>query len=115
MKDPKNLSIALLCVSATVLATALALPPRAAPAPAHADVLATAFALLPGTAAPAHADTPVRGGDYIMITGAYSDSVDLLYVIDVVAQKVNTYVFNPQTNELVLRDQFDLKPVFTGT
>lgn len=94
MKDPKNLSIALLCVSATVLATV--------------------FVLLSSTAAPAYADTPVRGGDYIMITGAYSESVDLLYVIDVVAQRVNTYVFNPQTNELVLRDQFNLKPVFSG-
>ena len=88
MKDTKNLTIALLCVSATVLATALALLPSA------------------------HADAPVRGGEYIMITGAYSGKTDLLYVIDVAVQKVNTYVFNPQTNELLLRDQFNLRPVF---
>lgn len=92
MRDPKNLTIALLCVSATLLATVLV--------------------LLGAAGQPAYADTPVRGGDYIMITGAYSDSTDLLYVLDVATQRINTYVFNPQNNDLILRHQFNLTPVF---
>lgn len=91
MKDPKNLTIAMLCVSAAILATALLLLPAADEA---------------------RADTPVRGGDYIMITGAYSASTDLLYVLDLATQRINTYVFNPQNNDLILRHQLNLKPVF---
>ena len=92
MTESKNLTIVLLCVSATVLATVLVLVNQ--------------------TAAPAYADTPVRAGDYIMIAGEYSESTDLVYVVDIVAQKVNTYVFNPASNELILRHDFNLKPVF---
>ncbi len=92
MRDPKNLTIALLCVSAAILGTALLLSMT--------------------VATPAYGETPVRAGDYILLTGAYSDSTDLIYVTDVAAQKINTYVFNPASNELLLRDQFNLVPAF---
>ena len=92
MNDPKNIIIAMLCVSATILATV--------------------FALGLHDPKPAQADTPVVGGDYIMVPGQYSTSLDLLYVIDIASQRMNVYVFNLTKGELVLRSTANLKLAF---
>ena len=92
MRDPKNLTISLLCVSAVILATALG--------------------VLHLTARPATADTPVRAGDYILLTGSVSTSVDLVYVIDVAEQKLNAYFFSAGKNEFKLVDQGKLQVIF---
>ena len=91
MKDPKNLTIAMLCVSAAILTTALL--------------------LLPG-ADQARADTPVRGGDYIMVTGAYSSLIDLLYIVDRSQQKLNAYVLDLNRSDLLIKSQINLKLTF---
>ena len=91
MKDPKNLTIAMLCVSAAILATALLLLPAADEA---------------------RADTPVRGGDYIMVTGAYSSLIDLLYIVDRSQQKLNVYVLDLTQRDLLVKSQVNLKLAF---
>jgi len=91
MNDPKNLTIAMLCVSAAILATVLLLLPAADQA---------------------RADTPVRGGDYIMVTGAYSSLIDLLYVVDRSQQKLNAYVLDLNKGDLIPKSQVNLKLTF---
>ena len=88
MNDQKNLTIAMLCVSAAILATVLSLLPQAT------------------------ADTPVRGGDYIMVTGAYSSHIDLLYVVDRSQQRLNAYALDLARNDLLFKSQVNLKLVF---
>ncbi len=91
MKDNKNITIAMLCVSAAILATVL---------------------VLTYNSNQALADTSIRGGDYIMVTGNYSKSLDLLYVIDIAQQKINVYALDEQNNTLKMLDQVNLKQVF---
>jgi hypothetical protein len=91
MNDPKNLTIAMLCVSAAILTTVLLLLPAADQA---------------------RADTPVRGGDYIMVTGAYSSHIDLLYVVDRSQQKLNAYVLDLNRGDLIAKSQVNLKLAF---
>jgi hypothetical protein len=94
MKDPKNLLIGLLCVSATILAAVLGVN------------LSTGAAQAGGYVA--------RGGDYMMYTAAVADGTDLLYIIDVAEQKLNIYYFNPADNALTVRDSMNLKQVFAS-
>ncbi|MDY7009813.1 MAG: hypothetical protein SVV80_03585 [Planctomycetota bacterium] len=91
MKDNKNITIAMLCVSAAILATAITLT-------YDSDQ--------------AFADTSIRGGDYIMVTGNVSKSLDLLYVIDIAEQKINVYALDEQNNALRRLDQASLKQMF---
>ncbi len=90
MKDNRNVTIALLCISAVVLTAALA------------------YVYNTDTSV-AYADTPTRGGNYIMLSGAISSSIDMLYIIDVSTTKMNTYLLDIKGNALVLKDQIDLK------
>lgn len=61
----------------------------------------------------AYASAPDRAGDYIMITGARSDSNDLLYVIDVPNQKMVVYYIDPIQNQVqVVDDRVDFSQVF---
>lgn len=92
MNDPKNVSIVLLCVSASVLATVLA--------------------IMVFSPAPAKADSPVMGGDYIMVSGAYAENLELLYVIDRSEQKLNVYVLNISKGDLILKGTANLKLAF---
>ncbi len=91
MKDNKNITIAMLCVSAAILVTVL---------------------VLTYNSNQALADTSIRGGDYIMVTGNYSKTLDLLYVIDIAQQKINVYALDEQNNALKMLDQANLKQVF---
>ena len=90
MKDPKNMTIGMLCVSAVILMTVLVLADRQ----------------------PAMADAPVAGGDYIIVTGAYSKNIDLLYVIDRTQQTMNAYVLNITKGEMLLKSTANLKLAF---
>ncbi len=91
MKDTKNVTIAMLCVLATILVTVLALTYNSNQA---------------------LADTSIRGGDYIMVTGNYSKSLDLLYVIDVAQQKINVYTVDENNNVIRMLDQKRLSQIF---
>ena len=91
MKDSKNVTIALLCVSAAILATVL---------------------VLTQVSTPARAEGPVKGGDYIMVTGAYNKNEDLVYIVDIAQQKMNVYHLVIRDRALKLRDQVNLKLAF---
>ena len=93
MKDTKNLTIAALCVSATILATVLVLM----------DVSGQAYA-----------DAPTRGGEYVAVTGAFSRSTDILYVLDLRVQKINAYVYDRQNKTISRADQVDLRRAFAA-
>ena len=91
MHDKTNITIALLIVSAAILGGLM----------------------LAGTlTAPATAATPIRGGDYIMVTGSYSGGTDIVYVLDIAAGKMNAYVTHPTDYSLALRDQINIKQAF---
>ena len=88
-----NLTIMLLLASAAVLTALLAVQLLDTPA--------------------ARADSSVRGGDYIVVPGAYNSNFDMIYILDVSAQKLNVYELDfVQSKGLELRDQLDLNKVF---
>ncbi len=89
--DTQNLTIALLLVAAAALG-----------------------AILIGTLAdePAYADASVRQGRYIAVTGAWSNDIDLLYVLDVPNQKLNAYFLQQNDPIPTLADTVELKQVF---
>jgi len=91
MKDMQNVTIVLLLITAVILAVVL---------------IATY------QTEPAYADTPTRGGDYILGTGAWSKSRDLVYVIDRATRTINVYAANINTNVIDLVDQQNLERVF---
>jgi hypothetical protein len=96
MTDTKNVTLAILSVSAAILLTIL-----------------VTFHLTQ----PAYAGTTVRGGDYIVATGAFSDRVDIIYVINTAQQKLNAYVidYHPGTpNNIILQDSISLRQAFVA-
>jgi hypothetical protein len=74
MNDKQNATIAVLCITATLLAAALLLLRPAAPAIAAAS--------------------ESRAGDYSMVTTSLSSSTDALIVVDATARKLNVYGLN---------------------
>jgi hypothetical protein len=54
-----------------------------------------------------------RGGDYILVTGQFSDSTELIYVTDAAAQRMNVYSYEQTNRQFMLWDSIDLKQVFT--
>ncbi len=90
MNQPKNITIALLCVSAVILAMML--------------ILANVRTV--------QAETSIAGGNYIMVTGAYTENLELLYIIDRSQRKLNVYVLNISKGDLILRDSANLKLAF---
>jgi hypothetical protein len=91
MTDKKNITIALLCVSAALLVAVLCLVNYSDNA--------------------AYADTMARGGGYIVVTGSVSPGTEMIYIIDVAAQKMNAYgaTGNNAGGSVALVDQVDLK------
>ena len=93
MKDTQNMAIALLGVTAVIL---------------------TALLIGTYTTNRAYADTAIKGYGYVMVAGQRSENMDLLYVIDIAAQKLNVYGRDVKTRRLVIMPpQLDLKLVFS--
>ena len=92
MKDTQNVTIALLCVSAAILVTVAAFTYNADQARAS------------GAASAA--------GEYIMFTGEFTDSTDLLYVIDLTKQRMIAYRFDPIKNTILIQGNVDLGQTF---
>jgi len=65
-----------------------------------------------GTSEQALGDTPDRGGDYIMVTGEWSGTIDLLYVFDIAANKMIAYWVNQNNGAVEIVDTIDLRRVF---
>ena len=91
MNDSRNIVLALLCVSAAVLGTLVA-------------VTWNDRAEATGVAA--------AGGEYIMFTGEVSASIDMLYVVDLTKRRMNAYHWDTRENVLSLKDQADLAKAF---
>ena len=65
------------------------------------------------TADRAYAEPSAKGGGYIVASGRVSSDMDLLYVIDVGARKLNCYGYSIQTKQLELgRQPIDLAQLF---
>ncbi len=92
MKNPQNITIALLLVSAAVLA---------------------GLFIASYNTEPAYAESPSRAGDYIMINGNISTSKDLIYVIDVVQGRLIAYIGDINTNAMKPVDVIDLEKEFS--
>jgi len=60
----------------------------------------------------AWADTVDRGGDYVLVTGAFSNTDEALYVIDGINERLNVYQFDTDSRRILLFDQQDLKTYF---
>ena len=65
-----------------------------------------------GTSERALGDTPDRGGDYILITGEWSGTLDLVYVIDIAKDRMVAYWVNQNTGAVEIVDTMDLRSVF---
>jgi len=94
MKDPQNLTIVLLLITAVTLSAMLIT--------AYRDRDDAAYA-----AAPA-----IKGGDYLIAPGAVSASTDAVYVLDIGAQRLNMYFTNPNARSLDMADSIDLSRAF---
>jgi len=72
----------------------------------------------------ADADAPARSPDmvvsrppnmYTMCTGAWDDTIDILYVLDINAQKLNAYVTNDKTEAIEQFDSISLPQAFRAS
>ena len=81
MKNPQNITIGLLVVTASILTTLLV-----------AGYLYTE---------PAYGVSTAKDGDYIIASGSYDQDRDFVYVIDIAAQKLCIYLPDPQGGKLV--------------
>ncbi len=95
--DRKNMIIAVLSVTAVVLLCTLVL--------VHGDWRARDASLV-------WADTVDRGGDYILVTGAFSDSNEALYALDGSSDRLNVYQYDPNKKGIVLYHSVDLSNYF---
>lgn len=93
----KNMTIAVLSVTAVALLCTLAL-----------------MHTWSGSTSVAWADTVDRGGDYVLITGAFSNTDEALYVIDGLNDQLNVYQYDQNRNRIVLYDQANLQDYFVG-
>ncbi len=93
MNDTQNLTIVLLLVTAAVLGVMV-------------------YGTWQGTEQAALADSSVRQGDYIMVTGAWSDKNDFLYVMDIAAMQINAYFTDVQNNRIELADTVNVERAF---
>jgi hypothetical protein len=94
MKDPQNVTIALLLATAVIL-------------------LALLLASYSSTDNAAYAaGTFVKQGDYILGAGAKGGNTDLVYVIDIAVRQLNVYQPDINTGTLDLMDSVDLGRAF---
>lgn len=93
MKDPQKLTIVLLLITAVALSA----------------MLVSAYRTRDNAA---YAESAIKGGDYLMADGAFTTSVDVVYVLDIGARQLNVYSTNINTDTLDLIDSVDLGRAF---
>ncbi len=91
IKNPQNVTILLLTISAILLGSLLA-------GLSYTD--------------PAQAGMAQRRNEYIQVTGQYNSSTELLYMVDLTQQKMNVYFADEQKKTTTLLTQLDLKRAF---
>ena len=94
MQDNKNLAIGVLSITATILFAAFLI-----------------VTIIPTPHAQAIGQTD-RGGDYIVVTGQFTDSSELVYVTDAAANRLHAYAFDWGRRQIILWDNHDLNRVF---
>ncbi len=97
--DSKNMIIAVLTVTAVVLLCTLAL--------VHTQWQHSRPSL-------AWADTVDRGGDYILTTGAFSNTDEALYALDGASDRLNVYQYDQNRKRILLYDRVDLTKYFVS-
>lgn len=93
MKNPQNVTIGLLIATAVILTA----------------VLLSTFVQ---TEPVAYGKTPARVGQYIGVNGSFSKSYEFLYLADLVTQRLNVYLVNPNNQSIELLDSVDLQLAF---
>jgi len=95
MKDMQNVTIGLLLVTAVILGAMLVSSYMTADRAAYAD-------------------TPVKQADYVLGTGAWAKSTDLVYVLDIAARRLNVYFMDTRRarKDMQLIDRVDLNRAF---
>ena len=93
MKDTKNIAVILLLCSAVILT----------------GLLIGSYTM---TSQSAKADSSQRLGSFITTVGAYSDSTDLIYILNVDTQLLNVYALDTNRGVMELRDSVDVKKYF---
>ena len=104
-KNNQNTLIVLLMISASILTAFLVGGFVATQETADAD-------------APAHSPDMVVSRPpnmYTMCTGAWDSTIDILYVLDINAQKLNAYVTNDKTEAIEQFDSIALPPAFRAS
>lgn len=91
MTQPKNISIAVLCVSAVILGTIL---------------------VLTQLTTPASANTPSIGANYIMFTAKVTINDDALYIIHPATGQMNVYAYNLASDKIDPVDKVKLDQQF---
>ncbi len=94
MQDNKNLAIGVLSITATILFAAFLI-----------------VTVLPTPQVQAIGQTD-RGGDYIVVTGQFSNSSELVYVTDAAANRLHAYSFDWNRRQFILWDNHDLNRTF---
>jgi hypothetical protein len=94
VQDDKNLTIGVLSITAVVLLI---------------GVILTAVGGQNQALAIGQSD---RGGDYIVVTGQFTQSTELVYVTDAAARRLNLYSYDATRRQLILWDSQDLRRVF---
>jgi len=92
MKNRQNLAIAALLVTAAILCGLLIVAGNTEPAYGRA--------------------ASVKGGDYVMVAGAYNQTRDLVYVINRATQEVAVYEVNLRKNAIDILDRVNLEQAF---
>jgi len=93
MKNTQNITIVMLLMCAIALTTLL--------------VAGWVY-----TGETAYATATDRGGDYIIATGAFDDTQDVVYVLDIANAKLNLYYPDVNTNQLQLGTSLNLGTAF---
>ncbi len=94
MQDNKNLAIGVLSITATILLAAFLIV-TIIPTP-HAQAIGQSD----------------RGGDYIVVTGQFSNSTEQVYVVDAAANRLHSYSYDWNRRQINLWDNHDLNRVF---
>ncbi len=94
MKDNQNLAIGVLTITATVLLVGVLLGPLGS------ENAALGIGQID------------RGGDYIVVTGQFTQNTELVYVTDAAAQRMNSYSFETTNRQFVQWESIDLRAIF---
>ena len=93
MKNTQNITISLLTVSAVIMTAML-------------------VGIYLNTSDQADAHVSIKQGEYILCTGTWSASYDLVYIINIQTGRMTAYVYNKPTRRLQNLDKTDLNAVF---